>query len=914
MQVVDHRLKVTACRATRNLEPETCNLRPERVSALIQSNVQQIRDRLIDGREAIRARHAAGASGDEVASALTALADEAVSQLVLAAVEKLQPSEIAQFETGMAIVGLGSYGRGELAPFSDIDLLLLHQPEAASTAERLVTRLVRDVWDAGLALGSSLRTLPECIRLARRDLSVHTALLESRHLHGNSGLTAVLWEEVRRLTRGGRADAFLAGVLEKRTAEGRQFGASAYLLEPNLKKSKGGLRDLNLLGWAARARYRVDRVDRLEQVGLLSPDDAEALDRGRDLLLRARHELHFHAGRAQDVLTFEEQERLAGVFGYRDRPGMLGVEQFMQTYYRHASKIDEIAERFVRRTRRRPKWHGVLRPMLTQRVEGAFLLGGGEVSVQESARARVLATLEGKLRPFSLAVQGRLRVADDLLDQLRASTRISADELSGGRQRLLDILSYSGNLAVVLRQLRAVGLLELIVPEFAHARGLVQFNQFHKYTVDEHTILCLASADELLENHGPVGQAYRDIRHREILHLALLLHDLGKGFEEDHRERGRQIAVDNAERFGLPATLAEMLVFLVHRHTLMSQLAFRRDTSDPKLVADFARAVHTPELLRMLYVMTVCDIKAVGPETWTSWKGDVLADFYARTMEKLSGQPPTLDPDTAVERIRAEVKQHIADTLPADWLERHVSSMPAAYLLTSRVGEVVEHLKQLATLSAGDVLVTTRYHRPTHTVDYTIFTSDDVARGVLAKIAGVFAAKGLNVLGAQISTHRDGVVVDRFEVVDGDHRAEPPAQRTNDVVESIRRALLGKQTVREMLRAHRRIRRRPGSLSASRLPTQVDVDNDTSDRFTILDVFAADRPGLLYTIAHTLAELGLSVGLAKIDTSLDQALDVFYVTDLEGQKINDDSRLHEIRRRLLEVIEAFELTGEMPED
>ena len=778
------------------------------MSDLIHSHLSQVRDHLSARRAEIRKTHTAGGSGAQVCGELSRLVDGAVLQLVRRAVGDLSPREASQFETGMALVTLGSYGRRELAPFSDVDLLFLHQPEAGPIAEKLVSRLVRDLWDAGMELGSSMRTMAQCIALARGDVSVHTALLDSRHLVGNAGLTAVLWEEVRRLTRGGRADAFLADVLEKRTSEQRQFGASAYLLEPNLKKTKGGLRDLHLLNWAARARYRIDTIERLEQVGLLPAEDAAALTAGREFLLRVRNDLHFHSGRAQDLLTWEEQTRLAAVFGFADRPGMLAVEQFMQCYYRHASKVAEATERFARRTRQRPKWRTVLEPILTQRIEGAFLIRAGEVSIQPSARATVLSGLEGKLQLFQLAAQRGLRVADEVLEPLRSTDRLSQSDLAKGRQGLLGILSHSRGLAVLLRQLRAVGLLEKLLPEFGHARGLIQFNQFHKYTVDEHTLLCITKAESLLEDAGPAGRAFREIRHKEVLHLALLLHDLGKGLEEDHREKGRQIALATAERFALPANLADMLIFLVHRHTMMSHLAFRRDTSDPKLLAQFAREVHTPELLRMLYVLTVCGIMAVSPETWTSWKDDVLVDFYSRMMEKLSGQPPTLDLEAAVDEIRTKVKHHLGEDFEADWLDLHLAAMPTPYLLATGVEGIAGHLKQLRDLAPGDVMVTSRYNPTAHTVDYTVFTSDEVTRGVFSKIAGVLAAKGLHVLSAQISTHRDGVVVDRFEVIDRDFRDAPSEHRHREVAGTIRRVLLGRETVHDTLLTHRRIERR----------------------------------------------------------------------------------------------------------
>ena len=884
------------------------------MSDLVSSHIQDARQYLMRRRAEIGQSHAAGATGAQVAAALTVMTDGMVTRLTHTAVAGLTKADASAFESEMALVALGGYGRAELSPFSDVDLMFLYRPGARQGAEELCNRLVRDLWDAGLVLGSSLRTLVECVTLARRDLSVHTALLEGRHILGSSWLTGELRERIERLTRGRRADRFVEVMLLERAAEQARFGSSAHLLEPNLKLSKGGLRELHLIRWIAHVRYGVAGFDRLEQERLLSAEDAAMLAEAREFILRARNDLHFKAGRAQDVLTLHEQVRLAAAFGFRDRPGLLAVEQFMQRFYRHSSALEEVAERFVRRCRGSSLWRRLGRFLTQRRVNGQYVVTGGALAPVPEARPAVLSNLERLVSLFSLANQMGLEVDDSLWEQIRnAVSLLDGQDATAARRVFLAMLATPGHLDSTVRRLASLGVLEKLIPEFAHARGLIQFNQYHKYTVDEHTLLCVAHAEAFQDDPGPLGHAYRGIHHKEILHLALILHDLGKGFEDDHSALGYDIALRTADRFGLEAHLRDILVFLVRHHLLMAHLAFRRDTSDEQLLARFARQVGTPEVLKMLFVLTAADIASVGPEAWTTWKADVLGGLYARTMEKLTGDFPSLHPDEDAAAVREQVFRSLAGDVREDWLQKHIESMTPHYLLSNPVERIIEHLRTMYRAPAGDVQVTTAYHPSTRVTAYTVYTLDRIMPGLFSKIAGVLAASGLQILNAQISTHQDGVVVDRFEAIDLDYEGEPPPARLSGVSATVRQVLLGQKTVESLFPHSNRIGSRyqkPEGMPQE--PTQIQIDNDTSERFTILEVFANDRQGLLYVVARTIFELGLSVSLAKITTSLDQVLDVFYVTDLSGKKVTRERRLEEIRARLAESIEEFEAQSAQP--
>ncbi len=470
-------------------------------------------------------------------------------------------------------------------------------------------------------------------------------------------------------------------------------------------------------------------------------------------------------------------------------------------------------------------------------------------------------------------------------------------------RHFLSLLGHPARLGPLLRDLHDAHLLERFIPEFRHARGLLQFNQYHKYTVDEHCLRAVEFATELWSDRGPLGRVYRPLAQKHLLHLALLLHDLGKGHLEDHREVGLRIAADAVKRLGIPAHEAEALRFLVHKHMLMNHLAFRRDTADEQLAVQFAVQVGSPELLQMLYVLTAADLGAVGPDVWDGWKLEVVTDLYHRTMQHLAGESPETTIDELLGQRRAAVRRAAgrgkgpavvrrAPRRPARGLsERHAApaggrrSAPASWPRTPAACRSPHSTKP-----------------ETATVQFTIATSEQITPGIFHKVTGALSSHGLEIRTAQIHTLPDGLVLDRFWVHDPDYAGEPSRERLEQVQQSLVQSLQSSTAEPPAFRrtwqvgGHRPVRV-PG------VPSRVNIDNSTSSRFTIIDIFTHDRTGLLYAITRTLFELGLSVARAKIGTFLDQVVDVFYVTDQQDRKIQDERRLDEIRARLLEVVE-----------
>lgn len=870
-----------------------------------------LRERVRGWREGAAVRRLQGASGLQVAGFISQAVDDFLRWLY----EQVQHEagvDRSVMARGAALLAVGGTGRGDLAPYSDVDLLFLHLPQEPPGFTEVVSATVRHCWDAGLKLGHSVRTVADALRMARQDTQFATSLIEARCLSGS----AVLVEELRRafvrqVIQGGHG-SFIEACLAAREKERETHGAVVQQLEPDIKRSLGGLRDLHLLRWVGYARFGAADLDSLKLRGALTVEEARRLVLAYEFLTGVRIDLHLAAGKAQDVLSREEQLRLAEQRGIPGTAGMRPVERFMQHYFEHSTAIADITSRFVERQRPKPWRTWFVNYLLSFRVDEIYRIGAGWIDVLPRQRARVCASLEEVLRLAVTAVMHRVRLAPKLVDRLKQSARqLSQQEVTPEARRLfLQLLGRPGTLGAVLRVLYDVGVLDTVLPCLKHMRCLLQFNQYHAYTVDEHTLRCIEAAERLESDQGPFGQAYREVRHKELLHLALLLHDAGKGFEEDHSEVGRRLAIEAAQRLGLPEHQRDLLEFLVHQHLLMATLAFRRDTSDPEVLLRFNHQVGSPDALRMLYVLTAADIQAVGPGVWNDWKAELLTSFYDRAMLWLSGQSELFEEATRRRQIVQEVLRHgdwpAAD---AEQVVRWLAPFPMHYLTATPPRQIAADLRLLAQRRPDDIHVHAEYDAETGTVEYRVITSEAVTSGCFHKLTGVLSALRMEILSALICSSQEGLIIDSYRVRDYDHEGELPEFRREEVAEMIRRVLRGEVDVETLFRNRLRFARQLKQGPVSNLPLRVVIDNETSDRYTIIDVFAHDRPGLLYRITRSLYELKLSVVLARIATHFDQVVDVFYVTDAQGAKIRDGQRLRQIREDLTQRLAEFERTA-----
>ena len=839
-------------------------------------------------RQEFAARHAAG----EDPLAIGRLAAERFDRIVLgvwdAMLAGLPPATAAAIRAEVVVAAIGGYGRRDMVPYSDIDVMLLHGgrrrggagPPVGRRRDHVAAaakRLLQDLFDAGLEVGQSVRTPAEACRLALGDAVILASLLDARRLTGPTEA----WEAFeRRLARAIRRRARpLAGMLvAARREEAGKYGRTAALLEPNVKRSPGGLRDIQLVGWLGRiVPTSVGR------------GDAAVLAEAAEFLTWVRTDLHLATGKAHDDLTRDQQVRIAAIRDYGDLDGLLGVERFMREYFGHTRRVAQIAEAAALAVREPGLVDRAAAAVLGHRADGLFRVGPREIAILPGRTPTVAGSLTAMVRLVELAMFYDLPIEPASWQAVReAAAALPRTPDAAARDAFLRLFDCSGGapagLADALRRLHEAGLLEIFIPAFAHARDLLQFNNYHKYTVDEHSLRTVAEVVASARADGWLADAWRRLDRRRPLVLAALLHDLGKGLPGDHSEVGAAIAREVSARLELPADEAEIVEFLVLRHLAMGHLAFRRNTGDESLVLNFARDVGSPEVLRMLALLTAADMTAVGPGTWTRWKADVLGELFFRTLAHLDGESPS----HAAARNRAELDGLLAERGPEDPVVQLARGLPVSYLRDTPAVRIVEELGRLSRLTVDGVFVTARWQPETATVAVTVGAREGIAAGIFHRITGALSVQRLEILAADIHTLAGGLALDHFVVLDHDFSGPPPADRLADIATAIRLALRADEAPDFRTRWNPFA---PRVQPASMHPVRVRFDNASSREATILEVFAHDSAGLLFRIASVLHEHRVSVHSAKIGTYLDQVVDAFHVTDLGGGKLLDPERL-----------------------
>jgi len=878
-----------------------------------------LRKRVDDLRQQTRKRFQQGASGLQTTSFLSQLMDEFLKSVYQEVLAEADESTVKQLSNQVAILAVGGTGRGDVCPYSDIDLLLLHTPLVASQFEPIAAQFQRDLWDAGLKLGVSVRTIVDAISWARQEPQFATSLIDIRLLFGEPSLMEQLRAKFIRSVIKARSQQFLTEIIASRDKERDEHGATTQQLEPDIKRSLGGLRDLHLIRWIGFARHGDGDIDSLRLHGSISKDEARRLVHAYEFLIGLRVDLHFAAGKEQDTLSRDDQLRIARLRNFAANQGQSPVERFMQEYFQHSSVVADLASRFVERTRRKPLAQRVFDNFMSYRIDDIYRVGPEYIDIPSSrARKAACSNLEQILHLYLTAARyGRMvtpKLAEAIKQQQIKPPAVLSAEAS---QLFLALLKTTGTLGSALRSLHQNGVLEAVLPCFQHIRCLLQFNQYHHYTVDEHTLRAVEAAEQFERDPGPVGEAYREIHHKELLHLALLLHDAGKGFEEDHSEVGRRLAAEVALRLGLPDHQRDLVMFLVHRHLQMADLALRRNINDPAVLLNFSHQVGSPDSLRMLFVLTAADISAVGPGVWNQWKAELMNTLYDRTMLWLSGKSHLFDEATRLKTIKQQVASLLEEpakdvraetgrTPGVNPLIVQLDQFPPHYLLETPPARIADDYRVIQTRKSDEIHVEAVYDVETGTVEYRIITHEQLATGCFHKLSGVLSAKRLAILSAAICTTSDGVIIDVYRVRDADHAGEIPTWRVDEIAVAIRKVLRGETDVETLLKSRGRFAVQPTTGPVSDLPTRVVVDNESSDRYTVIDVFAHDRPGLLYLITRTLYEQKFSVVLAKIATHFDQVLDVFFVTELDGGKVSDGDRLKGIREGLTARLIEFE--------
>ncbi|MDG1893560.1 MAG: [protein-PII] uridylyltransferase [Fuerstiella sp.] len=865
------------------------------------SSIQERRERMMTLRDEVTQRHASGEDGIEICNWFSDQLDGLLRQMLRL---HLQTAGISE-DDNFSIICVGGNGRRRPTPHSDIDLLLVAESRAFTELEPVLTAFVRDCWDTGFQLGHSIRTPDDVVSFANEDVPFATSLVDMRHLLGSETVFASLSNLVESKVFQNPADRFVDACVVSRREEWMARGDSVNQLEPDVKRSPGGLRDLHLINWVTYAQFGDSHPSSLLEHNAVGTQELAILNSADSFLTSLRLDLHCRAGLKQDVLTRDLQLEIAASRGETQDDHRKSVENFMQEYFRHTSQVAEIARR-VTETAQRPGLLARLKnAILPQRDADGFIIKEGVLNAPEDFGDRLSEDPESVMLAFAAAARYEVVLSAELRRVIgRVISRLPADPSRESCSRFRAVLRGGNGLPLTLRAMYETRVLDWLVPAMSEIRCLMQFNQYHSFTVDEHTLKTIDEVVSFADDETPVGSAYNSLRHKATLHIALILHDIAKGRDGDHSILGEQIADEVGVRLQTAENKKRMIMFLVRQHLVMPDLAFRRDITDQALLMDFARLVGAPELLRMLYVLSVADIKAVGPDVWTDWKGDLLADLYNRTMRILSGRPINHLERERLQLVREHVRKSIVPIVPnaneqwPEWVGRQLDALPPFYLMTEDPDRVARDLDVIQHLGDTDVKVEGAYDADTDTVTYRIFASSQYEPGSFHKVSGVLSGMRMDIHTAQSCTTADSTMIGSFRVTDNDFVGNVADDRIRDVCDALVNVLTGKLTVDHIFRRSGLFRFNKKKL-VQPVPPRVSIDNDCSETHTVIDVFAMDSPGLLHTLALTIYNHGLSVDLTRIATNVDQVVDVFYVVDNCRKKVEDSERLHPLWENLM---------------
>lgn len=886
------------------------------------TSIQERKEFLNHAREECGRRHAEGVSGIEICHWFSDQLDFLLGGMMRV---HLSAGGIAE-DDQYSVICVGGNGRRRPAPFSDVDLLLVAETAAASRLEPAMSAFVRDCWDTGFQLGHSIRTPDDVVRFANEDIQFATSLVDMRHLLGNQEIFDALQELVdRRVFK--NVDRFVTECVASRRDEWMARGDSVNQLEPDVKRSPGGLRDLHLIAWVTNAQYHDSSPVSLLEQDSIRTGELIVINQVDEFLTSLRLDLHLRAGLKQDVLTRDLQVEIVRSRGAEGEMPRAEVEAFMQEYFRQTSELAEIARRVTETVSRPGLFQRLKRAVVGTGLPTGYLIEDGILTITEDALMDIRqGDPEKVMDVFQLAAERQVMLAPDLRHRIgRLAESLPPEPSQAACKSFRAILRSEDGLPLTLRALFETRVLDWLIPQMAEIRCLMQFNQYHSYTVDEHTLKTIDEVVSFADDNTPVGTAYNSVRHKATLHISLILHDIGKGRDGDHSIVGEGIAEEVAVRLQTPENKKRMMMFLVRQHLIMPDLAFRRDITDQALLVDFARLVGAPELLRMLYVLCVADIKAVGSDVWTDWKGDLLADLYNRTMLILSGRPINHLEQERLSLVREHVRGAIAPMAPTpivesapdsdgddqqsvfpEWIDRQLDGLPPFYLMMESPDRIARDLDVIQQLRDEEVKIEGSYDPETDTVTYRIFAGSDHESGSFHKVAGVLSGMRMDIHTAQTCTTVDSTLIGSFLVSDNDFIGTVAEHRINEVCQALVDVLTGKKTVDHIFRRSGLFRFRKPEPVLDPKPPQVTIDNDCSETATVIDVFAMDNPGLLYTLGLTLFNLDLVVKLTRIATNVDQVVDVFYVVEQDGQKVRSDEKLHHMYVELMREVTELE--------
>ncbi|MDB6180365.1 [protein-PII] uridylyltransferase [Paracoccus fistulariae] len=842
----------------------------------------------------------------ETVRAIATLTDSIVTAIHHVAITYLHPLQIQSDNDRLAVLAVGGYGRAEMAPASDVDLLFLTPWKITPWAESVVESMLYMLWDLKLKIGHSIRSVDDCLRLGEADMTIRTSLVEHRLVTGHAPLAEELRERLWAELFSKTVPEFIEAKLEERSARHQRQGGQRYVLEPNVKEGKGGLRDLQTLYWIAKYIHRVDRAVELVDLGVFTREEHRAFWQAEDFLWAVRCHLHLIAGRPLEVLSFDMQVEVARRMGYRDAAGRRGVEHFMQTYFRHATRVGELTRVFLTQLEashvRSAPFLGRLFRRRRKMKPGFYDLHGRLAIVNENEFLKDPLNI---LRLFEEALRTGILIHPDAMRLVASNLDLIDDQLRADPEAIrifMDLLLKHGNPERGLRRMNELDVLGAFIPEFEPVVAMMQFNVYHHYTVDEHSIQCVAALAEIERGEHPDDlpishEIMKAGVNRRVLYLATLLHDIGKGRPEDHSILGARLARRVATRFGFPQDDIDTVEWLVRNHLVMSDMAQKRDISDPRTLKEFAKVVKTRRRLDMLLVLTVCDIRGVGPGTWNNWKADLLRRLHKQTAEVLENGLEELNRDKRQNEAKRGLRHMLvakgweAKELRAEIARHYDSYWPGLPTETQAV-----FAEMLRKIGPDEIRIDLRADVDRDATRAAFVLADHP--GIFSRLAGALSLMGANIVDARTYTTRDGYATAVFWMQDAEGHPFDD-DRLPRLRQTIHKTLAGEIVAHEAFARRDKPKKRNREF---RFPTHVTFDNEGSEIYTIIEVDTRDRPGLLYDLTRTLASNHIQIVSAVIATYGAQVVDSFYVKDMFGLKLHSEAKRDALEKKLRKAI------------
>jgi [protein-PII] uridylyltransferase len=857
---------------------------------------EEVKKILAKAEERFMEAHQQNGSGVSVVREYTLLVDRLLTDLFARLSIKYK------IKDSVALIALGGYGRSELNMRSDVDLMLVYKKKITPKVKELTENMLYTLWDAGLDVGFSIRSVKESITLAKEDLKTLTALLDTRLITGDASLLKELDKAVySKLLSSGRASTFIEEKRAENKTRHERFGGTVYILEPNVKEGLGGLRDIHTARWIVQAKKLKKDID-LVADGLLTAEEAGELEASFDFILWIRNELHLLTQRKTEQLNFDHQVHISHMTGLKDTDRALAVEEFMQTYYGHASNIIRLSDLIIARALGVRK-KGLFSKRTKKKIDDDFSLVDDLISVNSD---KVFSDDPGKIMLLfehfqKLSKEIDSFTCDQVIKNLK-NFKGSHRKSKSVAQSFINILKAKKTFKT-LETMHNLRFLETYIPEFKAIKFKVQHDLYHVYTVDVHTLFAVRELDRLLSVHKKdfflYSTLYEELKRPELLILGVLFHDIGKALGKGHAVTGAEMVPKILGRMGIDDEGIELVRFLVRYHLILADTAQYRDFQDEKLMVEFARDVGSIKKLNMLFLLTFADVRAVGPEVWSKWKGTLFQDFYFRALKVLErGSFEVGDLDETISRIKSEVKLYLKEA-DEESLEKYLRLLPPRYFLANSPDMIANHMSLVDDLKDSAQVMRTIQNTEGAFTEIIICAHD--VFGLFSMISGVMAANSINILDAHIYTLQNGIVIDILQVRSPLGELLTDKEKLKKIEDELSSVITGKVRVEKLVE-----RKRPSILdqkSTPGVPTRIEIDNETSETYTIIDIRTQDRIGLLYNISKVLTDLGAYIVVAKITTKGEAAADIFYVNDIFGQKIYFDQKLKEIVNTLYDALE-----------